>query len=267
MFPAATIRDNALTDSGFNFTGGMRLEPEFVALLLGLVIGAAGLGSTIGITLGSVLRNVRPDVTVVVALVVDAAVTTLAAALYGLPTAVLLGLTAGLGLLGSGMIAAVQDNWLIEASPATPDVLIIAALFVAAVGVGVVGLRRGAPDAIPYVPAYLAEMAERERLTHELDLAREVQQSFLPKQMPEVAGLDFAAACLAAEDVGGDYYDVVRLDERRVGLVIGDVSGKGIHAAFYMTLVKGFVQALWTITAEPSEVLRRLNRFFCANAP
>ncbi len=176
-------------------------------------------------------------------------------------------LTAGLGILGSGLIASVQDDWLIEASPATADVLLILALFGVALVVGGVGVRRGEPDAAPYVPAYLAEMAERERLTHELDLAREVQQSFLPKQMPEVAGLDFAAACLAAEDVGGDYYDVVRLDARRVGLVIGDVSGKGIHAAFYMTLVKGFVQALWTVTAEPSEVLRRLNRFFCANAP
>lgn len=72
---------------------GWEDRPE---LLLGLIIGAAGLGSTIGITLGSVLRNVRPDVTVVVALLVDAAMASLAAAFYGLPTAVLLGLTAGL---------------------------------------------------------------------------------------------------------------------------------------------------------------------------
>ena len=72
---------------------GWENRPE---LLLGLVIGAAGLGSTIGITLGSVLRNVRPDLTVVVVLLVDAAMTTVAAAFYALPTAVLLGLTAGL---------------------------------------------------------------------------------------------------------------------------------------------------------------------------
>ena len=72
---------------------GWEDRPE---LLLGLVIGAAGLGSTIGITLGSVLRNVRPHVTVVAALVLDAAVATVAAAFYALPTAVLLGLTAGL---------------------------------------------------------------------------------------------------------------------------------------------------------------------------
>ncbi len=66
------------------------------ALLLGLVIGAAGLGSTLGVLLGNVLRTVRPEVSVVVALVADAAVTVLVAAFYGLPMAVLLGLTAGL---------------------------------------------------------------------------------------------------------------------------------------------------------------------------
>jgi len=65
-------------------------------LLLGLVVGSAGLGSTIGIGLGSVLRRVRPEVTVVVALLADAAVAVVVTVLYGLPTAVLLGLTAGL---------------------------------------------------------------------------------------------------------------------------------------------------------------------------
>jgi hypothetical protein len=66
------------------------------ALLLGLVIGSAGLGSTIGIALGSVLRRISPQITVVVALLADAAVAVLVAVFYGLPTAVLLGLTAGL---------------------------------------------------------------------------------------------------------------------------------------------------------------------------
>jgi hypothetical protein len=66
------------------------------ALLLGLVIGSAGLGSTIGIALGSVLRRIKPEVTVVVMLLADAAVAVVVAMLYSLPTAVLLGLTAGL---------------------------------------------------------------------------------------------------------------------------------------------------------------------------
>jgi hypothetical protein len=66
------------------------------ALLLGLVVGSAGLGSTIGIGLGNVLRRVRPEVSVLITLFADAVVTVLAAVFYGLPTAVLLGLTAGL---------------------------------------------------------------------------------------------------------------------------------------------------------------------------
>ena len=85
MFMAFLLRDEPFP--------GWEARPE---LLLGLVIGAAGLGSTLGITLGSILRNVRPEITVVVALLADAVVTLVVAVFYGLPTAVLLGLTAGL---------------------------------------------------------------------------------------------------------------------------------------------------------------------------
>ena len=85
MFMAFLLRDEPFP--------GWEDRPE---LLLALVIGSAGVGSTLGITLGSVLRNVRPELTVVAALLADAAVTFVAAARYGLPTALLLGLTAGL---------------------------------------------------------------------------------------------------------------------------------------------------------------------------
>ena len=85
MFMAFLLRDEPFP--------GWEARPE---LLLALVIGAAGFGSTVGIALGSVLRNVKPEITVVVALVADAVVTVVVALLYGLPTAVLLGLTAGL---------------------------------------------------------------------------------------------------------------------------------------------------------------------------
>ena len=85
MFMAFLLRDEPFP--------GWEDRPE---LLLALVIGSAGVGSTLGITLGSVLRNVRPELTVVAVLLLDAAVTIVAAAFYGLATAVLLGLTAGL---------------------------------------------------------------------------------------------------------------------------------------------------------------------------
>jgi hypothetical protein len=85
MFMAFLLRDEPFA--------GWEDRPE---LLLGLVIGSAGLGSTVGIALGSVLRRIRPEVTVVVTLLADAVVTITVAVFYGLPTAVLLGLTAGL---------------------------------------------------------------------------------------------------------------------------------------------------------------------------
>jgi MFS family permease len=85
MFMAFLLRDEPFA--------GWEDRPE---MLLGLVIGAAGVGSTLGIALGSLLRSVRPDLTVVATLVADAVMTVVVAAFYGLPTAVLLGLTAGL---------------------------------------------------------------------------------------------------------------------------------------------------------------------------
>jgi len=79
--------------------------------------------------------------------------------------------------------------------------------------------------------------------------------------------VDVAAMCLAAYEVGGDYYDFILLDDHRLAIAIGDVSGKGIQAAFYMTLVKGAVQALAREYDRPTEVLQRLNDQFYENAP
>jgi serine phosphatase RsbU (regulator of sigma subunit) len=176
-------------------------------------------------------------------------------------------LTVGVGMLGASLLGLAADAFLVRASPAALDGALAVLAVAAAAALGFVGVWRGGAEPAAYVPAYLRELAERERMQHELDIAREVQRSFLPTKMPEVEGLDLAAICLAAEEVGGDYYDVVRLDEDRLGVVVGDVSGKGIQASFYMTLVKGFLQALWQEPIPPSEVLRRLNRLFCANVP
>ena len=115
------------------------------------------------------------------------------------------------------------------------------------------------------MPTYVRELAHQERLKREVEIARSVQESFLPRQMPEVAGLDIAAMCLAAYEVGGDYYDFVKLGPGKLAVVVGDVSGKGTQAAFYMTLTKGFVQALSREGLSPAEVMRRLNTLFCEN--
>lgn len=133
--------------------------------------------------------------------------------------------------------------------------------------IGVVGLRSlKIGDELPgFVPAYIYEHANRQRIERELEIARQVQLSFLPERTPYFASIDMAANCRAASEVGGDYYDFIRLDDHRMAVVIGDVSGKGIQAAFYMTLVKGFIQSLSHVTIEPAAFLSKLNFLFCKN--
>lgn len=104
-----------------------------------------------------------------------------------------------------------------------------------------------------------ADALERERLARELTLAREVQQRLLPQTLPDVAGVEIAAAERAAREVGGDYYDVVRLGEDCVGVLVADVSGKGAAAAFYMAELKGVFQAGSRLTRAPGEFLAQAN--------
>ncbi len=114
-------------------------------------------------------------------------------------------------------------------------------------------------------PRFQRHITERQRLSRELEIARDVQMSFLPKQNPQVHGLDIASHCAPALEVGGDYYDFIDLGEGRLGIAIGDVSGKGTQAAFYMTLTKGFLQALAAQHDSPADVLVEMNRLFYRN--
>lgn len=115
-------------------------------------------------------------------------------------------------------------------------------------------------------PDYIREIAREQRVERELEIAHQVHQSFLPTDLPELPGLELAADCQPAFDVGGDYYDVIPVDDTRVAFVIGDVSGKGIQAAFYMTMVKGIFQSLVREIPEPIPLLTRMNRLFYTNA-
>ncbi|NBC01205.1 MAG: SpoIIE family protein phosphatase [Bacteroidetes bacterium] len=173
----------------------------------------------------------------------------------------------GFFVLHVGWAAAPQ--WLMTAAPFALDALLAALVVLAICGIGVIGLVSGrtGQELAPYVPEYVREITRQQRLEQELDIARDVQNSFLPRTVPRVAGVDVAAMCLAAYEVGGDYYDFILLDDHRLAIAIGDVSGKGIQAAFYMTLVKGAVQALAREYDRPTEVLQRLNDQFYANAP
>ena len=116
-----------------------------------------------------------------------------------------------------------------------------------------------------FLPAHALKIVERMRLRRELEIARDVQLGFLPKQNPQVIGLDVASLCLPALDVAGDYYDFITLDDHRLALAIGDVSGKGISAAFFMTLTKGFLRSLIRTTTSPRQVMVEMNRLYWEN--
>lgn len=100
---------------------------------------------------------------------------------------------------------------------------------------------------------------ERERLASELSIARQVQRKLLPTSDPSVNGFSIAGLCIPANEVGGDYYDFIELGGNKLGMVIADVSGKGLPAAFYMTLTKGIFQSFAKSFQSPKEVLIKVN--------
>lgn len=82
--------------------------------------------------------------------------------------------------------------------------------------------------------AVATEIAEREKMTREMEIAREVQERLFPQRLPAIAGIDYSGACRPALGVGGDYYDFLPLQDGDLGVAVGDVSGKGIAAALLM---------------------------------
>lgn len=103
------------------------------------------------------------------------------------------------------------------------------------------------------------EQLEKERLSRELDIAREVQSKLLPQRLPRVRGLTIAASSISAHEVGGDYYDFLQLDENRLAFIIGDVSGKGTSAAFYMAELQGIFRSVSGLVSSPADFLEQAN--------
>jgi sigma-B regulation protein RsbU (phosphoserine phosphatase) len=126
------------------------------------------------------------------------------------------------------------------------------------------------------VQRLLRESLEKTRLEGELEIAREVQNRLFPQTAPEVAGLELYGRCNPARTVSGDYYDFLRLDNGRVALVVGDISGKGISAALLMATLQSALHAQFydghngsaaLEAAGTAEVVSRLNRQLYASTP
>ena len=109
------------------------------------------------------------------------------------------------------------------------------------------------------VEASFLTLRQKEALEREVEIAREVQRELLPRGYPIVRGLEIAGACIPAIGVGGDYYDFLPLQDERIGLVIADVSGKGIPAALLMAGLQASVRSLALPGVSPCEINRRLN--------
>ncbi len=106
----------------------------------------------------------------------------------------------------------------------------------------------------------LRQQQEKKRLEEEMRLARDIQTSLLPSGPLSSPGIEIAAVCVPAREVGGDYYDVLPLRDGRVGVLIADVSGKGMSAALYMAEMKGLILSLSEIHQSPKALLIAANR-------
>jgi phosphoserine phosphatase RsbU/P len=110
-----------------------------------------------------------------------------------------------------------------------------------------------------------AGTAQLEVQKQELQRAREIQESLLPKNIPQLAGFEVAAAWKPAREVSGDYFDVFRLGDHKVGLCIADVVGKGVSAALLMANVQAAVRAFASETESPASICGKVNRLLCEN--
>ncbi len=176
--------------------------------------------------------------------------------------------TTALGFFIFANFVATSKGWLVNNSP---DLQVFVGFLILVLLLAVFALyflmTGEDKDKLPdYIPEYIEDQAKEQRVQQELDIARNVQETFLPENTPEIPGFDASAICIPAQETGGDYYDVIPLDDNKVAIAIGDVSGKGIQAAFYMTFAKGVIHSLCSIFPSPKMMMYRVNKLFNQNA-
>ena len=177
-------------------------------------------------------------------------------------------LTVFISLSVFGLVDLSTAGWLL---PQSSDAIIfysITILIVVGFVYGGYSILKGrrVRDLPTFIPDYMDELAHEQRIRQELQIARKVQQSFLPDRTPDIEGLDIAAICKPAYETGGDYYDFITLEDGRLAVTVGDVSGKGIQAAFYMTFIKGVLHALCNEFVSSLDILSKTNKLFRKNA-
>jgi serine phosphatase RsbU (regulator of sigma subunit)/predicted ester cyclase len=111
------------------------------------------------------------------------------------------------------------------------------------------------------------ERIERERIEQELKVARSIQQASLPEKVPDLEGWQISPYYQPAREVGGDFYDFHLFSEGRLGLVVGDATGKGVPAALVMSSTRSMLRALARASNSPGEVLEQVNDLLVSDIP
>lgn len=111
-----------------------------------------------------------------------------------------------------------------------------------------------------YNAVIYSEANEKKRLDHDLQIARDIQRILLPSESPRVEGFEIAGMNIPARQVSGDYFDYIKVDDDRLGVVIADVSGKGVPASLIMAICRSALRAEARGSASPGDVLRKVNR-------
>lgn len=113
--------------------------------------------------------------------------------------------------------------------------------------------------AIENARLYQSEV-EKQKLEHDLELARNIQKGLLPACFPELNGLDICGEMIPAMHVGGDYYDLIPIDNKRIFIAVGDVSGKGLSASLYMAKLQTIIKLYCKDVISPKEILIETNK-------
>lgn len=127
----------------------------------------------------------------------------------------------------------------------------------------------GRDDFVRQIEAQRRTAAERieaeKRAAQELEIAKKIQAKLFPQKLPHFKTLDYAGLCIQAHDVGGDYYDFLTLGKDRLGLILGDTSGKGIGAALLMANLQANVRSQSAMALDHPQFLRSVNQLFYEN--
>ncbi len=102
--------------------------------------------------------------------------------------------------------------------------------------------------------------AQKIKLDRELVVAKKIQEKLLPQEVPQLPGLDIAGTMIPAMQVGGDYFDLIKISYAKLFVVVGDVSGKGLSASFYMSKLQTMVKLYCTVNKSPAEILKEINK-------